>query len=213
MSRARPVAAGGLAAALLLGAALAAQRPTQKVPLGLVLTSFLADSAARITSLPWTTGAALPIRWRSAAPVANPDQWSAKQGFTHVRDGAFLGTLGDSVALVMKIQARGTQAGITQLGVTIDSMMVTTKGGGGYFVNREMIEAALRSGGVELKPLKCDRAKEGASYGNLVDAFRGPGKNASGLWWYWDSPQQELVVNLTILYRRADMAQVECNEG
>ena len=57
------------------------------------------------------------------------------------------------------------------------------------------------------------RATEGASYGNLVDAVKAPGKKASGLWWSWDAPQQQLRVMLTILYRRADMGEVECYQG
>lgn len=58
--------------------------------------------------------------------------------------------------------------------------------------------------------MKCSRDKEGASYGNLIDAVKAPGKTSSGLWWYWDSPKQEMFLTLTLLYRRADMAKIEC---
>ena len=64
-----------------------------------------------------------------------------------------------------------------------------------------------------LQPLKCSRATEGASYGNLVDAAKVPGKTASGLWWSWQTVQQESQLGLTLLYRRADMAEVECYTG
>ena len=37
-----------------------------------------------------------------------------------------------------------------------------------------------------------------------------PGKTASGLWWFWQSVQQEMQISLSLMYRRADMAQVEC---
>jgi hypothetical protein len=64
-----------------------------------------------------------------------------------------------------------------------------------------------------LLPLKCRRETEGASYGNLIDAVKLPGKTASGLWWFWQSMQQEMQISLSLLYRRADMAQVECYTG
>jgi len=73
-----------------------------------------------------------------------------------------------------------------------------------------MVEAALESDGLQLQPLQCKRETEGASYGNLVDAIKAPSKTASGLAWHCEAPSPQLLVTLTILYRRADMAQVEC---
>lgn len=211
MTRSLRHAGPALLAGLLLVAPAGAQQASQRVKLRDVLAAFLVDSGVRTTGLPWNTARELPIRWDSPGPVANPDQWAAKQGFTHARQGTFLGTLGDSVALGMSLTVSGVAQGVTQVAVVIDSTQVTNADGSGYFVTREMIEDALRHDGMELKPLKCDRNAEGASYGNLVDAFRVPGKNASGLWWHWEAPQQQLVVSLTILYRRAAMTQVECS--
>lgn len=202
-------------AACLAVSAAPAQRPTAtKVPLSAVLTAFLVDSGIRTTALPWTTGSALPIRWATPAPVAVTDARLMKSGATQARDGRFLGTLGDSVALWMQITLRGSAAGLTGVSIALDSMEVTgPRGKGGFFLTREMIEQALKHEGLTLQPLKCKRETEGASYGNLVDAIKAPGKTASGLWWEWHSESQKLMVSLSLLYRRAEMAQVECYSG
>jgi hypothetical protein len=110
----------------------------------------------------------------------------------------------------MTISATGTNLGLASVGIRIPSLSVTDAGGRGFYLTREMVELALKNEGLSLQPLKCSREKEGASYGNLVDAVKAPAKTASGLWWLWDSPQQEPTLFLAILYRRADMAQVEC---
>ena len=124
-----------------------------------------------------------------------------------------MGTLGDSVALGMAITLRGAAAGLSSVSIVLDSMEVTNRDGSGFLVHRGMIEQALSNEGVTFQPLKCKRETEGASYGNLVDAVKVPGKTASGLWWSWQSVQQALSVELTLLYRRADMNQVECYSG
>lgn len=202
-----------LASILLVPAVATGQSRTASIPLSRLLGAFLVDSGVRTTALSWTTGAAAPIRWQTAAPVANTDPNGRARGLTHMRIGAVRVTLGDSVTLPMHITAIGPAAGLATVTFSFDSLEVTTAGGGGYFVHREMVEAALRHEGVVLQPLKCSRDTEGASYGNLVDAVKLPGKTASGLWWFWQSVQQELQISLSLLYRRADMAQVECYAG
>lgn len=204
----------GLLGMLTLAASGAgAQRPAQKVRLSSVIAAFLVDSGVRTRGLPWTTGSELPIRWATSAPVANSDPTARKQGVTHGRDGVFTGTVGDSVALGMTIRLNGGVSGLSGVTVELASLAVTNRDGSGFFVTREMIEQALRNEGITFQPLKCQRATEGASYGNLVDAVKAPGKTASGLWWFWQSAQQELSVSLTLLYRRTDMNQVECYTG
>jgi hypothetical protein len=203
---------GSLALALGLAApSLAAQgRTTNRVKLSAVIAAFLADSGVRTRGLAWTTGNDLAIKWESAAPKANPDQSALRKGLALVRNGTFTGTLGDTVALPMTITVSGTTLGLARVDMTIPSMEVTYSGGRGFFLTREMVETALKNEGLTLQPLKCSRDKEGASFGNLVDAVKAPGKTASGLWWFWQSPQQESMLSLSILYRRADMAEVEC---
>lgn len=188
----------------------AARSPNQRVRLSSVLVAFLVDSGMQTRGLPWTTGSQLPIKWASAGPVANPNALDRGKGLTRARGGTFTGTVGDSVALPMAINMVGTATGLARLELGMASMEVTLRNGSGYFVTREMVEQALKNEELTFLPLKCTREKEGASYGNLVDAVKAPGKTASGLWWYWDSPQQRTNLMLTILYRRADMAQVEC---
>jgi hypothetical protein len=204
-----------LAACVLVVTTAQAQRPTPtKVPLSAVLTAFLVDSGVRTQGLPWTTGSALPIRWATPAPIAIKDAGLLQRGLTQQRTGRFLGTLGDSVALWMEISLQGAPAGLSAMSVTLDSMEVTgPRGTGGFLLNREMIEAGLKNDGMTLQPLKCKRETEGASQGNLVDAIKAPGKTASGLWWTWWSESQQLKVSLGLLYRRADMARVECYSG
>jgi hypothetical protein len=201
---------GRLALLPLMVVPLAAQVPREPVTLAAVLTAFLADSGVQTRGLPWSTGSALPIRWASAGPVTNTDPSARQRGITHMRAGVFLGTAGDSVRLPMDIVVTGTGTGIAGVSIVPRTLLVETGGGGGFFLTREMLEQALRNDGLQLTPRKCDRATEGASYGNLVDAVKAPGKMASGLWWMWQSVQQELQVSLSLLYRSAEMAQVEC---
>lgn len=201
---------GRLALLPLMVVPLAAQVPREPVRLATVIAAFLADSGVQTRGLPWSTGSALPIRWASAGPVTNTDPSARQRGVTHMRAGVFLGTAGDSVRLPMDIVVTGTGTGIAGVSIVPRTLLVETGGGGGFFLTREMLEQALRNDGLQLTPRKCDRATEGASYGNLVDAVKAPGKMASGLWWMWQSVQQELQVSLSLLYRSAEMAQVEC---
>lgn len=200
-----------LAAVLLLAPPLAAQATaTAPVPLSRVLTTFLADSGVRVRGLPWTVADPLPITWATPRPVPATGEWYQRQGITTLHEGTLRVTAGDSVVLPMAITLTGGPNGLLGVSISSTSLEVTNPDGSGYFVTREMIEEALKHDGLMLQPLKCSRETEGASYGNLVDAVKAPGKTASGLWWSWDAPMQELRVTLTLLYRRADMAQVEC---
>lgn len=210
---------GRLTIAVLLALPLSAQRPAAPraapapIKLSAVLTTFLVDSGVRTRALPWSTGSGLPIRWETTRPVRNPDSYGFTRGLVRMRAGNFLGSIGDSVVLPIRLAVFGGDSGLVSVTLSIDSMLVATRDGGGFFLNREMIEAVLVNDGLVFKPLKCSRATEGASYGNLVDAIKAPGKTASGLWWSWEAPRQELRVALTILYRRADMNEVECYSG
>ena len=188
-------------------------RKTVPVRLSTVIAAFLADSGVPTRGLPWTTGASLPITW--ATPNAEPatGEYARRKGWTLSWSGTFTGTIGDTVVLPMTVQAYGGPQGLARAGFGIASLEVTNKGGGGFFATREMVETALRNEGLTFQPLRCSRDKEGASYGNLVDAVKAPGKTASGLWWMWQSPQQMMELSLTILYRRVDMAEVECQSG
>lgn len=204
---------GALLALALATPPLAAQATRARanpIQLSDVITAFLVDSGVRTRGLPWTTGDALPIRWDTPKPVPLQDEWLKRKGLTHVRNGTFTGTAGDSVALPMTISVTGIATGLARMSVGIASTEVTRSDGSGYFATREMIEQALKNEGLTLSPLKCNRETEGASYGNLVDAVKAPAKTASGLWWAWDSPQQAFQLTLTLLYRRADMTEVEC---
>lgn len=207
-------------AVLLCGAHSAgAQRPAPKgaaaprVKLSTAMATFLADSGVRTRGLAWTTGSDLPIKWQSPGPIANPDQSARAKGLLLARIGTFTATVGDSVAIPVTISLVGPELGLASTTFLMENLEVTQKGGGGFFLTRQMVEDALKNEGVSLQPIKCSRDKEGASYGNLIDAVKVPGKMSSGLWWYWDSPQQRMMLSLGLMYRRTDMAQVECYAG
>jgi hypothetical protein len=210
MSRRLPVL---LLLALFPATRVTAQVQPQPVKLATVIAAFLADSGVPTRGLPWTTGNSLPVRWQSPGPVTNTDPNARQRGITHMRMGRFLATMGDSVRLPMDIVVTGPANGIAGVNMLLDSMLVETGGGSGFWITREMVEQALRNDGLMLTPRKCDRTKEGASYGNLVDAVKAPGKLASGLWWFWQSVQQEMQLSLSIIYRSVEMNQVECAAG
>lgn len=199
-----------LAQVLAVKPAAGQAKAAARVKLSAVITTFLADSGVRTRGLAWTTGNDLAIKWQTATPIPNPDQSARAKGLTLARSGSFIGTVGDSVALPMDITVVGTTLGLANVWINISNMEVTLSGGRGFILDRGMVETALKNDGLSLQPLKCSRDKEGASYGNLVDAVKAQGKTASGLWWMWDSPRQNPTLSLTIMYRRADMAQVEC---
>jgi hypothetical protein len=205
----RPIRLAVLLAVAVAGTPLAATaQAARTIKLADLIGAFLVDSGVRTTGLPWSTGSALPVRWESRAAVSNPAEWMHAKGMTHTRVGHARVTLGDSVVLPLTISVLGSATGLSRVGFSFDSLWTST-----FLVHREMVETALKNDGMTLQPLKCSRATEGASYGNLVDAARMPGKTASGLWWSWQTVQQESQLLLTLLYRRADMAEVECYSG
>lgn len=196
-----------LLAAVVAGSPTAgsAQARAATVPLAQLIGAFLVDSGVRTTGLPWTTGDNVSIRWESRGAVTNPAEWMRAKGLTHARVGHVRITLGDSVVLPLTVTGLGPATGLARVGFSFDSLWTSA-----FLVHREMVETALKNDGMTLQPIKCLRATEGASYGNLVDAARMPGKTASGLWWSWQTVQQESQIWLTLLYRRADMSEVEC---
>lgn len=213
MRKAHLTTAVGISAFLITASIKSQQQAPPKVALASVITAFLVDSGVRTRGLPWTTGSNLPIHWTSPGPVTNPDTYARSKGVTHARTGTFTGAIDDSVTLEMSITLTGTAQALAGMSVTPRSLHVTKADGSGFITTREMIEAGLKAAGLTFQPIKCKRETEGASYGNLVDAVKAPGKTASGFWWFWQSPQQEPTVTLTLLYRRADMAQIECYSG
>lgn len=195
---------------LWIGAsAIAAQQPKSKkvamepVKLSTVLAAFLADSGARTRGLPWTTGSELPVKWEAAQPSPTTDPYLKKLGHTLTRTGKFRGTVGGQPAQEMTLTLSGTEAGLARVSVGTPMDEIT----------REQIEQSLKADGMTLQPLKCSREKEGASFGNLLDAARVPGKTASGLWWNWNCAHDGCMLGLTILYRKAEASEIECYSG
>ncbi len=215
-SSAAGLAARGLAALPVTGQQLrsegASADAAAQVKLSQVITTFLVDAGVQTRGLAWTTGSALPVRWETPAPVA-ADPWLQQRGIMLGRTGTITATVGDSVAIQAVVVLNGTDVGLQRLTIHLPMLHVSRPDGGGFTLHREMVEAALKNDGLTLQPIKCSRATEGASFGNLVDAVGAPGKTASGLWWLWQSPMQEPTITLTILYRRADMNEVECIGG
>ena len=195
-----------------LRSARAVAEPGGQVKLSRVISAFLADASVRTRGLSWTTGAELPVKWETPAEVA-ADPYSQQRGMTLVRTGQLTTTLGDTVALEMTLVLNGNDAGLQRVTMHFPTLLVSRPDSSGFWVHRGIVEQSLKDDGMTLQPLKCSRETEGASYGNLIDAIGAPGKTASGLWWFWQSPMQEPTLTLTILYRRADMNEIECYTG
>jgi hypothetical protein len=176
---------------------LSAQQPMK---LSALLSGFLADSGVPTRGLPWTTGTALAVKWQSAKPVP-AQEWEQRQGFTLTHTGSARVTTGGSGPDPVRIIVSGNATGIQKVFVGYDF-------GEWSYVG----EKGLLAEGFELKPLKCSREKEGASYGNVVYIAKTPGKTASGLWINWDCAggARGCTVGFTILYRKSDVTQVEC---
>lgn len=75
------------------------------------------------------------------------------------------------------------------------------------------VEGSLQQDGISLGPLKCDRAKEGATWGNAVYVAKAPGNKASELHENWNCGHDGCIAVLAILYRKADVDTVECAGG
>lgn len=184
---------------------VAAEAQDSSATLGGVISAFLADSGARTRGLPWTTGNSAGIAWESAAPVKNPDTWMNNPALTLARIGTAQVMIGGKPR-DLNVRVHGNQAGIQRVSV---SYMYD-----GNFEEGDMrdhVGAALEEGRVALKPLKCDKANEGHGYGNLAYVVTAPGKLASALWWNWNcAGDGNCGFDQIILYRRADLTQVEC---
>jgi len=186
----------------LLAVVLPAQAPApQAVRLSAVLAAFLPTAGTQTRGLPWTTGDELPIKWESATPVA-PAAFEASQGFTMKRTGALVIEVG-AERMDASIQVLGNQMGVQQ--VTIAWQQLS-----GPF---DRASLALAADGVGLRPLKCRRETEPASFGNLVQVAQFEGRTGAALWENWNCGQDGCGFSLTLLYRRAAVDQVECVGG
>jgi len=181
-----------------------AQHPAPAV-LSAILTAFLADSGARIRGLAWSAGNDTPIRWASAAPVPNPDSWMRKPGLTLARIGTAKAMVGGKER-GLNVRVYGNATGIQRVSV---SFPYDGNFEGGDI--RDTVAIQLKGGGLTLTPLKCDRKTEGYTYGNLVYVAKAPGKLASALWWTWNcAADGSCGFDQTIIYRKAELAEVEC---
>lgn len=168
------------------------------VTLAAILSPFLPDSADRAPRVDWTTGGALPIRWATAAPVTAP--FLRGEGMSHRREGT-VALQGDGRALEGRVVAQGVPQLVMQMAVTWDME--------GFPIDSAL--AGLDRAGFARRPLKCDRATEGHSYGNAVFTLRVPGKRPQGLHLSWNcGAAVGCSATLTILYRRADVERIAC---
>jgi hypothetical protein len=94
----------------------------------------------------------------------------------------------------------GNQAGIQQV-------MIAWRQLSGPF---DQASQALVADGVALKPLKCRRETEGASFGNVVSVAQFKGRIGVALWENWDCGHDGCGFWMALLYRRTAVDQVEC---
>jgi hypothetical protein len=168
------------------------------VTLAAAVSPFLPDSADRAPRVDWTTGAALPIRWASPGPVDAP--YLRAEGMSHRREGT-IRLAGSDGPIDGLIVTQGVPTLVMQVAFTWDMEAMVV----------DSALAGLERAGVGLRPLKCDRAKEGYSYGNAVYTMRIAGKRPQGLHMSWNcGAAVGCSATLTILYRRADVERVEC---
>ncbi|MEP7325268.1 MAG: hypothetical protein ABI836_04895 [Gemmatimonadota bacterium] len=188
-------------------AGLAAPLAAQQAParLSMVLTAFLADSGVATRGLPWTTGSALPVQWATRAPVA-AEAWARQKGFTMARAGTVRIKVGTHEPVEMALQLFGNNAGLQQVIISVNLQESDE-------LQHGEMRTALAAEGMTLTPLKCDEKKEGASYGNLVFVAKAPGKTPSGLHENWDCSMNGCGWSMTLLYRKADVAPIECYSG
>jgi hypothetical protein len=188
---------------VLLGVAApavgAAER--QAVKLSTVLTSFLADAGLRTRGLPWTTGAALPVKWETARPVASPEPL-AREGLPLGRSGEVRVVVGDQEARPATLQLYGNANGLQRVAVVFHDADMPES---------DAPERSLAAEKIGLELLKCDPKTELASGGNLLYVLKAPGKTASALVKSWDCGSSVgCSMSLILLYRKADVAQYTC---
>lgn len=170
--------------------------------MGALVTSFLADSGVATRGLPWTTGDGLPVQWETAEPAAASD-YLRNEGITLTRVGQARVAV-DSLLRDATVSVHGNVNGIQKVEIlfqVLDSWLTAP------------IETALPADGVALTPLQCSRETEPATFGNVVWVAKAPGKTASGLWMGWNCGHDGCGIALTILYRKADVAAIECVGG
>jgi len=202
----RPATWLGLIAAPFAVLPCAAQGP---VPLATVLSAFLADSGVPTRGLSWSHGDALPVTWESKAPIAVTEAWIKNQGMTLMRKAAAKVTLASDSAIAMTIQVLGTDAGIQRV-----STSFAYQGNFETFHPKTDVTGALTARGWTATLFKCDPAKEGVTYGNLVYVIRAPGKTASALHLTWNcTGEGDCGFDMTIIYRRTELTQIECATG
>jgi len=190
----------------LAPALLVAQAPPKAKPkapsttLAAILGAFLADSGVATRGLPWTTGNALPVKWKSAGPV--PSQYTMYPGVTSERTGtARMST--DTGTVTVNLAALGNADGIQRFWVSWDMVTLPTL----------TADSLLLKAGFTLKPTFCSRDKEGYSYGNLLQVIKAPGKKAAGLHEEWNCAQEVCTATFVLYYRKADQEKVECATG
>jgi hypothetical protein len=158
------------------------------------------DGASR--DVAWAAVSGLAVKWESAGPVA-ADDWLKREGFTLRRTGTARVVVGSEPPLDATVVLQGTRAGFQQAIVFWNLLSGPFDGG----IN------ALRAAGFELTPLKCDREKEGASYGNVVWLLAAKGKRANPLGENWDCAQNGCHFTLTIFKSPQSVDAIECYSG
>jgi hypothetical protein len=196
----------GLIAGSVAAAPAAGQAP---VSLAGLLLPFLADSGAPTRGLAWTRGDSLPLSWQHTTPAPVTEAWLSNQGYTLTRNATAKVLLDGDSAIDASLRLLGTPNGIQRVIVSI-----AYNGNFNPLHLRERVPAALAAEGFALTLLKCDPKLEGETYGNLVYVAKAPGKTASALWATWNCAGDGACGHdLQLVYRRAELNQVECAGG
>lgn len=182
----------------LIPSAFAAERT---VTINELLRALMPDVGAS-RDVAWAAVSGLAVTWESAEPVAAED-WLKREGFMLRRTGTARLIIGGEPPIDATIVLQGTRAGFQQALVSWNLLS-------GPF---DSAMNALRADGFELTPLKCDREREGASYGNVVWMLSSDAKRAIPLGENWDCAQNGCRFTLTIFKSPQSVDAIECYSG
>ncbi len=163
-----------------------------------LLSAFLADSGVPTRGLNWGVAGSLPVKWTTTKPTK--PAWDVGPGITLQHEGTVHVAVSDTAGVDIQLFVYGNSASVQRVAVSWDMDLLTGPAA----------EALLTGAGWMLKPLKCARDTEGASYGNLLFAAKAPGKTASGLHENWNCAHDGCTDAMTIYYRKADVPQIDC---
>jgi hypothetical protein len=194
-----------LATLMVVSSPLPAQEAAQPSTAGppvttlpVLLSTFLADSGVATRGLSWGIAGNIPVQWTTTKPTK--PSWDVGPGITLQHEGTVRVEVSDTATLDMQLHVYGNSTSVQRVAVSWDMSQLSGEGA----------EGLLTAAGWLVRTLKCTRASEGYSYGNLFYAAKAPGKTASGFHENWNCAHDGCTAMMTIYYRKADVPPIDC---